>query len=489
MSLGCKRGNGLAFKHCLLLRKPWASIPLSRYVRSYNSGPEDGARPAKDLQAMHDGQLREQLELDSVADALRRIFTGPGSLQRGRSNHQRLEQNQARPGDWTETIERPNLFRRLRHFEDENKPSVVLSLDLLRFQYRACSMPEDYVLVYATAFRHRESAQLIASQSMQSMLRGSLTALLNKSRPHYKGTDTADRVLMAVDHFVRRARSRGFEVESSLLLLGLRSAVDCQSPSAIKRYLKLWQTLIGRVRQTPLKSVPPRFFIDLVAGLSSKREDSLLGSPEQVRKAMLEIMCGFSDAPSAQPYHLGIHLPRDSAPVLTKWLSALAVWKGGEQIWAEWIRIQPPLGAASKRDFQTHESDRLLSEMTPKFIMCLFQADDPVRAWRVFADASQFVHQHDYEIWSKLFIHAAFMPRLEHKLYERVKAEFIRKLDRELRTLEGNLGLRWIEPGNGQQPYHDLGSVVSHPRGVLWAMELRQSPRNQPSQLLPLPRS
>jgi len=401
-------------------------------------------------------QLREQLELAGPADVLRRVFLGPDSLQRNRSILDRLDNNQNRSGEWIETIQRESVFKRLRYFEAAPENTVVVSLDLLRFQYRACSMPEDYTLVYTTAFKHDESARLVASRSMQNMLRSSLESLMERSRPNYEGNDTSARVLITTDLFVRKAQSKRFEVELPLLLLGLKSAANCLSLTGMKRYLGLWQQHDEKTIPSSVKPIKLSFFTSLVASLRLPHEKTILGSAEQQRNGVLSILCGFKDAPENGPYHLGVHLPRDSIDAMSQWLAVLAHWKAVDQIWTEWLQYQISDAANKERWPQGSKRHQKFHEESVRlFILNMFRAGGTSHAWRIFEASSEHILQSDEKLWTLLFRHAERMPRLDHDLHERVKARFVSKLERYINRLEGDLGLEWIEPKDGQEPYHN----------------------------------
>lgn len=442
--------------------EPCSLSPCSAWlhIRFTRSQSTDDSAQEESVPAMDPLQLREQLELSSPADVLRRTFLGPKSLQRNRSILNRLEKNQNRPGDWKETIQRENVFKRLRHFESAPEAAVVVSLDLLRFQYRGCSMPEDYTLVYTGAFKYEESARLIASRSMQTMLMSCLKSLAERSRPNYDGADTPERVLIAIDLFVRQAQSQGFEVERSVILLGLKNAAGCLSLTGLKRYLGLWQQHETKTIASSVKPIDLSFFTDIVSSLRSPREMMTFGSAEQQQRGVLEILCGFEDAPDNEPYHLGAHLPRDSIDAMSHWLALLAHWKGVDQIWAEWLQYQMSDAAdrgkwspGSKRHQNFHE------DIVRLFILNMFRAGGIKGAWRMFEASSEFILQSDEKLWGLLFQNADSMPRLKHDLHERVKARFVSKLERFINTLEVNLGIEWIGSHNGQEPYH---KPISH---------------------------
>jgi len=300
------------------------------------------------------------------------------------------------------------------------------------------------MLVYTTAFKHDESARLIASRSMQNMLCRCLESSMDKHKKN-----NADRIITAVDHFVRRAHARDFEIELPMLLLGLRSAFACWSLSGMKRYLQLVQEHNSKYVQAAEGRIQLEFFDHLLEDLRETRQSPPIVSPEQLRQAMLEITC--------RSHYL---MPQDSAPALSRWLTTLAHWKGADEIWDEWVRnyeasvrnhADPQIRNVQKTELPLWQSSRL-------FIMYMFRAGDPVRGWRIFEASADLVTQSDEKVWAELFDHADSMPRLRHELHERVKNKFVSKLERKLHSLEHALGLRWVDKGGGPEAHHEFSA-------------------------------
>ena len=473
----------------LLSRVVRWSYTASHYAESHKgSAPEKDERESIGVAGIKD--LKIQLELDSQADLLRRIFFGPRGLQRSRTINQRLQSNQQLSADHEEPKHGQSPFLRLRVGDGEIQAALTASVDLLRFQLKACVRPDDFSRVFAVAFRTRKLAQVLSDRNLQRLV-------WIKLERH----EDLQGALAALNVLVHRLQGYRLPVESAVVWLALKISAQCYALTATRRYLRLW----GR-RMTSHQFV--EFLHALKEGLGKTGSTSLYSK----QRSVLEIMYGASNAQdrdlgTSRQYSLRRFIPRHTAESMTLWLSILAQCEAGDVMWdelllfwkdvaqfrdndvhpdgvgiitpdesdAEDLLVSKPTGLAGSssmemnaplyRKPQLRSCDRegvaghLASSIIRTALLEFIRIEDVRHAWQVYARASGVIDDGDDEVWNALFSIADRMPRLEPAVHQHAIDQFTKKLIRSLRHIEKQLGIKWVtQKGHDHHQLLDEGA-------------------------------
>lgn len=433
---------------------------------------------------MSSDHLRAQLELDSSADLLRRIFYGSRGLQRSRTINQRIQTNQDKAIDYDETVYTQSRFKRLRPMADDAQAALTVSMDLLRFQLKACVAPNDFIRVFATAIRHQKIAQLLGDRNLQRLV---WIKLQNNA-------DTPG-VLSTLNVLVSHLASQRIPLDSGLLWLGLKSSARCLALPAMKRYLRYW----GKIPMSSQQSV------DLLAALKEGVEKHSATSVFPSRQATMELMYGFPDG--RNEFNLRRCIRRHSTRTRALWMSILATYGAKDQMWMEWLDFCADVETIRKakdgfglsiRDWglylgvdglvatpteksarssapsdcggssavtvtgstptKTTPDDMITSAQTAMARLTILEfarINEPKLAWQVFTTIPEAIAERDNEVWDILFAYADHMPRVDQPTGQRILGHFCAKLTKMLREIEEELGVQWVTFKRGD-PYHRL---------------------------------
>lgn len=431
--------------------------------------------------------LSIQLELDSQADLLRRIFFGPGGLQRSRTINQRLQSNQQLSADHDESMHGQSPFFRLRVWDGETQAALTASMDLLRFQLKACTRPDDFSRVFAVAFRSRHLAQVLNDRNLQR-----LVCIKLERHEDLQG------VLAALNVLVHRLQSYRLPIESGIVWLALKTSARCHALTSTRRYLRLW----GR-RMTSHQLVGVLFA--LKEGLGKTGVASLHSN----QRSVLEILYGSPDARghdrrTSGQYSLRYYMRGHTAESMTLWLSILAQCGAKDVMWDElllfWndtakcrestansnglvttkpeprkeevllvskhaelsdsssIEWKPPL-YEERMPSVYRDCDEapglLMTSVTRTALLEFIRIGDPGHAWQVYSRVSGVIDNKDDEVWDALFSIADHMPSLEPAVQQHAVGPFIKRLIRSLRHIENQMGIKWVVSKKGHD-HHQL---------------------------------
>ncbi|KAB8360555.1 hypothetical protein FH972_024295 [Carpinus fangiana] len=295
--------------------------------------------------AMNEAELSQQLDLQSPSDVLRRIFLGPHAKIRSRDINYRIQAiqrrapaRQAELQRWSDegvSQERGVWGRRVRPAEaatsnsdtNNSKTATMITMDLLRFQLKACNTPEDllHVLGVASKSSNPHTLQILGSQSIQNII-------LNKIQHMGATWDDFDvaRTIGFINTLYARFEAAGIEFDSRWISLALRKALSVLETDAVRHWLLI---LSQRLRADGYSSMSNKSVLDLLKVMQEAIKAAKKGMTEHtwLRKseALIAILTDLPHASTHDAQHssncsLSVSLNRGNLLHMGSYLTVLS---------------------------------------------------------------------------------------------------------------------------------------------------------------------
>jgi len=459
-------------------------------------------KAVKDV-ALSPEQLRNQLFLKSTSDVWRRSLFGVQAVMRGRGINHRLMAYQDRlQADEMKDYEKRRSKRKLHREQEEKRlglplpqtsrareteeddpqtgkiaktnasevegegipdfirlydpnaslESASVTVQLLRYQFRSCTSPEDFTRVISVLLDTRpgmpnadgRGARILANQNVQRIIAHSLK--------RYDAT----RALCSLSLLIRRLETHKERADISIIQLALACALRCHNMVAARKYLQLFSEAQPSQPQTDaVATILPQLLSALKAGL--------LNHPPRSRNApaVLEILysqpSSSPESGSTQP-HLRPSLRSYLRPY-TDWIDILAFCSATDRLRSEWTHLQSRL-ADSTSSWADKGGKAVFDAAAARIFMhAFFTAGAPADAWAIFEKHGDKIAMSDEVIWEYLLDNAEEKPELPEDLQKTVENKFTARLEKMLHEIEGKMGIKWVAGADGEEGHHDVSAA------------------------------
>ena len=422
--------------------------------KSYSSDSDstgDGRSQPRSSHALSEAEFEHQLELRSPADILRRQLLGPRAKLRAVSinNQQRLLQ--FRKGHRLESLEdhfdRDTVAVRFRPNSTDEHDAVTVSMDLLRFQIKACSSPEDVTRVLTVASQNEHCMHLLGTSNMQLLL----SCVLENFEPN--------RVLVTLNKALLRFQAANVELELPMIFLALRRAALVFNLAALRRWLLVLRRYTTAVRWGL------KLDDDCFRPILDAFNQGYSNATPKHREAIEACIGGFPDAPNPHDsYHLGSFMRFYRLRTYSSWIDLLLKLSLPHHIAKTWPALRKSGSLREGRTLSITAFKQHRSFVVGHVMLAMFQIQLHDQAWRVFEEAGLYV-QPDHPLWSQMLHEGLHDPlsslpdsiRLKPELARRLSHLVFNQLERRLEDIERNLQVVWVKPRNTSiQPYHSF---------------------------------
>jgi hypothetical protein len=445
-------------------------------------------------------QLRNQVYLKSSSDVWRRSLFGPDTVMRGRAINHRLTafvdrlrnenmgdyaklretRERGRAGDKTLDSEESQAVTgrtlaseerlgshdgstqdvKSRWSQDKSNtipdyirmfsPGVTISSpevtqQLLRYQFRSCGSPEDFIRVFSALLDTRPGMPNCDGKGAKLLANDNIQRIISFNLARYD----PGRALYSLSLLIRRLESNEQSVNVSIIRLAILSALRSQSLVAARRYIQMYSAC---------ETIDFNFFSQILSSM----KDGLLKKPEGLRntRGVLELLY---QSPLGNPRigkfclqpYLEKYLDHQQ---YREWTIILGSCSATSQLRTEWTRLQDLCSRKSSQP-TTADKYRRLIKRSPRFFMhAFFTAGSSADAWAIFETHGDTIAMTDETIWTLLMENAEEKPDLSETLQKSLEEKIKKKLERMLKDIETRMGIKWIQGKDGREGRHDIAA-------------------------------
>lgn len=316
-------------------------------------------------------------------------------------------------------------FRRLIKEATTEKPIR----QLLRGQLLRATRPKEIFRIVAVAMMNKDTTKYISTLH-EPLMRALYRCRENVSDPE---------VLKTLSVLITRFKYADLNVDPAMLYMALKFAARSRSLPAMKKYLKL-------VRETGLE-ITSNVFRSVIAKFSiGHRGLGEIRNGRWRRQDLYEVLTGFEDAkdlPKDQQYHLGAFLIREDWQYLHGWVAVLARCKASDLVWKEWLLWKESDSRRSPRQLELKQGGTVLDSKARGdywFIEQMTYSGDAEKAWQMLKETDLSFRTLKTQVKDKL------LEQVEHATIwnESVRQEMIEKYARDMKKIEGALGVKWV---------------------------------------------